>query len=165
MKKISHEDRKLLQMAAIAADYNVRWVKGPTSLNYTGFKRLTGEKTQSGFDVEVTWNPLHVLGDALALAIDLRMTVQVKGVNGIIDMCSATCAGITNVQRWDDDVNAAVCRAIVVAAAECNDAACRGELCPNCHSRDIKHVGNVPDGMNLNNAYDCQDCQHSWEGY
>jgi hypothetical protein len=49
---------------------------------------------------------------------------------------------------------------------EQRDAVCKGELCPQCLSPDqIKCVGAVPDGINMNIAYDCLGCGAEWEGY
>lgn len=45
------------------------------------------------------------------------------------------------------------------------DKACRGELCPKCKGINIKCVGNNPDLMSMNYAYDCEDCGEQWEGY
>ena len=45
------------------------------------------------------------------------------------------------------------------------DAVCRGVFCPKCGSHNVKCVGCNPDGMNVNNAFDCQDCPTKWEGY
>ncbi len=50
-------------------------------------------------------------------------------------------------------------------AEEQRDAVCKGEICPHCLQTNVKHVGNNPDGMNLNAAYDCLDCGEQWEGY
>lgn len=48
-----------------------------------------------------------------------------------------------------------------------NVAACKGEECPKCGSKDVKYVGCNPDGRNVNAAYDCQnpECLYQWEGY
>ena len=45
------------------------------------------------------------------------------------------------------------------------DAVCKGELCPQCLGKNVKYVGCVPDGLNMNAAYDCLDCGSKWEGY
>lgn len=45
------------------------------------------------------------------------------------------------------------------------DLASQGKLCPACGSSDVKCVGSVPDGINMNYAYDCQACKEQWEGY
>jgi len=46
------------------------------------------------------------------------------------------------------------------------EAACKGEVCPQCLGEDsIENVGAVPDGINMNYAYDCTECGAKWEGY
>jgi hypothetical protein len=50
-------------------------------------------------------------------------------------------------------------------SSEERDKVCNGEFCPSCKSTKIKCVGAVPDGINLNAAYDCQGCGLQWEGY
>jgi len=42
---------------------------------------------------------------------------------------------------------------------------CEGELCPHCLGNNIETKGGVPDGINLNMAYQCKDCKAEWEGY
>jgi transposase-like protein len=44
-------------------------------------------------------------------------------------------------------------------------AVCKGELCPRCASKNVDCIGAVPDGINLNAAYHCQNCDETWEGY
>jgi hypothetical protein len=66
-------DRELLEFAAKAAGYHVRWVDAPTSFNYEGFLIKTGKKLPNGLDAEIMWNPLTKSGDALELAVELRM--------------------------------------------------------------------------------------------
>ena len=44
-------------------------------------------------------------------------------------------------------------------------AVCNGELCPACLSDNVMHVGDNPDGMHTNSAYDCMNCGEQWEGY
>lgn len=48
---------------------------------------------------------------------------------------------------------------------EQRDAVCKGLMCPSCLGPNVKSVGSVPDGFNLNQAFDCQDCGEQWEGY
>ncbi len=51
--------------------------------------------------------------------------------------------------------------------AEQRDKVCQGLLCPHCKGDNIKNVGCNPDGINRNEAYDCQnpECGAEWEGY
>lgn len=44
-------------------------------------------------------------------------------------------------------------------------AVCQGQLCPACLGTNIKCVGAAPDMINMNMAFDCQDCGEQWEGY
>jgi len=100
-------DRELLEMAAKAAGYEVRWevyeqcyVHGPMWLFRGGHKE--------------TWEPLDDDGDALRLAVKLKMTVDVTD--------EASGAGAIGF-KWCSEINkdeplSAARRAIVRAAAE-----------------------------------------------
>jgi hypothetical protein len=66
-------DRELLEAAAKAAGYRMRWVDAPTSFNYEGFLIKTGKKLPNGLDAEIRWNPLTNSGDALELAVKLNL--------------------------------------------------------------------------------------------
>ena len=45
------------------------------------------------------------------------------------------------------------------------EKACKGKICPQCLSTNVKCVGHAFDGINMNAAYDCQSCDAKWEGY
>lgn len=45
------------------------------------------------------------------------------------------------------------------------DSVCKGELCPKCLSTKVQATGAVPDGINMNMAFRCEDCDSFWEGY
>ena len=107
-------DRELLEAAARAAGYSVRWVDAPTSFNYEGFRIKTGKKVPAGFDEELRWNPLTDDGDALRLAVKLRLVVHQVLPSG------ATASGDEGYVSYHDhngDPYAATRRSIVRAAA------------------------------------------------
>ena len=102
-------DRELLELAAKAyADANV---------NFDGlsFVRFIGRNEDLGCNVMVTWNPLLDDGDALRLAVKLRMQLSI-GDGGMVTAYAADA-----VQGYAEDVteDVAYCtrRAIVRAAA------------------------------------------------
>lgn len=39
-----------------------------------------------------------------------------------------------------------------------------GKMCPRCLGCNVKCVGCTPDGLHLNQAFDCFDCKEQWEG-
>ena len=43
-------------------------------------------------------------------------------------------------------------------------AVVRGERCLNCGSTETEHVGSVPDGIAMNDQFDCKECGAGWEG-
>jgi hypothetical protein len=110
-------DRELLEAAAKAAGYRVRWVDAPTSFNYEGFLIKTGKKLPNGFDAEIRWNPLTNSGDAFELAVKLRLTI-----NCSYDEVALCGQEFTQkevfLERNGEDPLAATRRAIVRAAAE-----------------------------------------------
>jgi hypothetical protein len=99
-------DRELLELAAKAAGIEIGWIdpvwNDPGAVPYI---HLPGGKL---------WNPLTDDGDALRLAVKLKMTMDVtdkaSGAGAIgLKWCSEPCK---------DDTYAATRRAIVRAAAE-----------------------------------------------
>lgn len=98
-------DRELMEMAAKAyADPNI-------SQDSENFIRLIGRDENFGCDVMVQWNPLTNDGDALRLAVKLRMAVSVcQEYTAILD-CKTR-------EDHESDPYAATRRAIVRAAAE-----------------------------------------------
>lgn len=101
------EDRELLELAAKAAGLNGyihEWINGPEFI-------VPGENP-------VTWNPLTDDGDALRLAVKLRLHIEWRadgrsavspddGYSGIYEMASSRENALENLRR-----------AIVRAAAE-----------------------------------------------
>jgi hypothetical protein len=110
-------DRELLEAAAKAAGYRVRWVDAPTSFNYEGFRIKTGKKLPNGLDAEIRWNPLTDDGDALRLVVKLGFLVDVWLHQQV---CIASNQGEDMVEareEFGNDPCAATRRAIVRAAA------------------------------------------------
>ena len=94
-----NEDRELLELAALAAGKSGFWVDA-------------GLNTRSNAWPEI-WNPLADDGDALRLAVALKMEVLV-----IDKWCFASGDFGPNSEPFGDDPFAATRRAIVRAAAE-----------------------------------------------
>jgi hypothetical protein len=98
-------DRELLELAAKAAGINAKWY------DVTGCLMRTA--AGSGL---TRWEPLSNDGDALRLAVKLRLTIDIER-----DRCCVTVgdhSGRFGVQPWyDDGPEAATRRAIVRAAA------------------------------------------------
>jgi len=89
-------DRELLELAAKAIGLKLKY-------NYLG-----------GRDANQPWDPLEDDGDALRLAVKLRMHVSIfADAIGI-----GTPGGGYTETKWVDDANAATRRAITRAAAE-----------------------------------------------
>lgn len=121
-------DRELLELAAKAAGYKVKWVT----------KQDVGMLDQELVDLEPhsqhfrfvswphhEWNPLTDDGDALRLAVTLGMVVQPfcydeysnrYSLVVIYDDCGMEI--LPEIRCYDKDVNVATRRAIVRAAAE-----------------------------------------------
>lgn len=103
-------DRELLELAAKAAGYRfVRWDEG----------RLVAdiESRYPGFTEE--WNPLTDDADALRLAVDLWMNVEIDGgTHGITSVTKLGGNLIFVEHEACADKYAATRRAIVMAAAE-----------------------------------------------
>lgn len=112
-------DRELLEMAARAAGYVVRWYEDSLAYGPTfGIEVEPGNPC--GFE---HWNPLADDGDALRLAVTLKMTVDVSlwsnevQVRAYKDNC-----GMHHVNEEGQDHLAVTRRAIVRAAAEIGKA-------------------------------------------
>jgi hypothetical protein len=97
-------DRELLELAAKAAGLRIE------SEPFADGERLRASMDGHWWPV---WNPLTDDGDALRLAVALRMYVYQSGVYS----CVSCCAG-GFVEDHSTDPNAATRRAIVRAAAE-----------------------------------------------
>ena len=99
-------DRELLELAAKAAEICIAW-------DFDGPELATKDGRSTSF----TWNPLTDDGDALRLAVKLRMNLNREETWGLT---SAWCEGLDSGFGFDhnDDPYAATRRAIVRAAAE-----------------------------------------------
>ncbi len=96
-------DRELLEMAAKAA--------GITGITRDGGIELSKDHAKPPYDWRM-WNPLSDDGDALRLAVALRMDIRIYGTD-----VRVFCCGVT-VLEGPPDFCAATRRAIVRAAAE-----------------------------------------------
>jgi hypothetical protein len=100
------QDRELLELAAKAAGYQVEWVKN-SGCYYRCEEEIGREQ----------WDPLEDDGDALRLAVKLRITPRVH-LQGYSVAVTAQCIVDSYTEICGDDEMAATRRAIVRAAAE-----------------------------------------------
>lgn len=112
-------DRELLELAAKAAGIEIEWFPARVwdAVMEGYFDALDGSGAFAVGDVE--WNPLEHDGDALRLAVKLRISVN-QWSNGV-----STTHGPTNrefPEDWGGDPFSATRRAIVRAAAEIGKA-------------------------------------------
>lgn len=109
-------DKKLLMMAAKAADIDLteyNWFDTPF---YTGFERRN--LCEGGFDLPVsTWNPLTEDGDALRLAVNLKMTISHLSLSVLAQAYYDNMPSEIYSVPVDNNRHAATRRAIVRAAA------------------------------------------------
>lgn len=106
-------DRELLEFAAKAAGY----VIDEHARNGSAWAWVYpfGAKPDGDGDYPIfKWNPLHDDGDALRLAVKLRVLVDVNHAAGALVMWHLRSL----VEPWGDDPYTATRRAIVRAAAE-----------------------------------------------
>ena len=94
------DDRELLELAAKAAGIAVRWKEDGRS-----FQVVRG--------LPFTWNPLEDDGDALRLAVKLRI-----GILQCQEGVDAVMPGGRRIEGWGGNREEATRRAIVRAAAE-----------------------------------------------
>lgn len=114
-------DRELLELAAKAAGYSVKWCKAR--------KRMELWHDNGGAGVFLgEWKPLTDDGDALRLAVTLRLFLDITypdiRVGWIDDYESGLCQSISH--QFDGDLSAAVRYSIVRAAAEIGKAKSQG---------------------------------------
>lgn len=109
-------DRELLELAAkaywgteIDDVCSVRWLEEEQAVGYTH----ADNQDHNGCDVELVWNPTTDDGDALRLAVKLRLHVSVFADAIGIGMPSRGY----EESKWVGDPYAATRRAIVLAAA------------------------------------------------
>ena len=102
-------DRELLELAAKAAGIDVEWCRGSGAYYY--------DDTATGRE---EWSPLHDDGQALRLAVALRINIWLEKTLTIVEVCSDSDApNIIKKEYCDAETQmAATRRAIVRAAAE-----------------------------------------------
>ncbi|HEJ9709536.1 TPA: hypothetical protein SMN51_006422 [Pseudomonas aeruginosa] len=109
-------DRELLELAARAAGYVVRWHDD----TLTHGPAFTIEDPENPYVFKI-WNPLTDDGDALRLAVKLRTSIFLAFNN-------TACESVGGGYWFDDGIDAAAARrAIVRAAAEIGKSMGGGE--------------------------------------
>lgn len=104
-------DKELLEMAAKAAGYNIEWRLASTDLS-------DGAETWFWFkDGLLPWTPLMSNGEALRLAVDLRINVELTA-RTVLARQDGTADEDAILDLLGDDPHAATRRAIVRAAAD-----------------------------------------------
>lgn len=99
-------DRELLELAAKAAGMTIRWQQGEAYDEY-----------------REAWNPLDDDGDALRLAVKLKMRIGIDAIPvGYVVVISDDKFRPDTHERIENDAEAATRRAIVRAAAELGKA-------------------------------------------
>ena len=113
-------DRKLLEDAAKAAGYELVWGDkyklGDDEIDCTDIPYIRSGQPDEG---DVHWNPLSDDGDALRLAVKLRMSVKNTEIRASV---IAERAWVVTTEPHGTDPHAATRRAIVRAAAEIGKA-------------------------------------------
>lgn len=105
------DDRTLLELAAKAAGYKVRWHEPWGCFVHTAVINITNPPTLAG--QRHIWVPLDDGGDALRLAVDLNIAFRNMG-----HIMTAVGSGGQFNEYADGDAYAATRRAITRAAAE-----------------------------------------------
>jgi len=98
-------DRELLELAAKAIGLTLKY-------NYLGSR-----------DARQPWNPLEDDGDALRLAVKLRMSIEISEYEESTYAYAGDVPRVYAMEMWRLDREAATRRAIVRAAAEIGRAA------------------------------------------
>ena len=101
-------DRELLELAAKAAGMPHQWCDA--------WNAMAKPRPDGGFFFDKVWNPLRDDGDALRLAVKLRLDVDCAGGEVVVAYEQITNAHAA--ERVGDDPLSATRRAIVRAAAE-----------------------------------------------
>lgn len=113
-------DREMLELAAKAAGYGVEWREWVTS-RIAEFGTIKYTK-QSGFWLDgKQWNPLTDDGDALRLAVKLKLAIRPLEKCVFVESDPETLLGqsqFSELEMYGSDPNAATRRAIVRATAE-----------------------------------------------
>ncbi|HHF0887560.1 TPA: hypothetical protein ACPILO_005496 [Pseudomonas aeruginosa] len=114
------KDRELLELAARAAGYEVRWHENWKCFVHVGANNITYPPSPAG--QRHVWVPLDDDGDALRLAVQVRMDLEQSVPQ---DQTRWVCASVSEsgiegiTEGFDDESQrfAATRRAIVLAAA------------------------------------------------
>lgn len=118
---MSVSDRDLLELAAKAAGYDVRWNDNWKCFVHNGSHNIDSPPTPAG--ERHVWVPLHDDGDALRLAVKLRMEIERSEFSH-----RTVYAGVVGCVKWreetdgENDIYMVTRRAIVRAAAEIGKA-------------------------------------------
>lgn len=112
-------DRELLELAAKAAKIDFAWKKSPT---FFGMKVFTDNDYPFDVKRECAWRPLDRNGDALRLAVQLRIDVvfstEIHPMHAHHQVTAWYGDNADRVDEFMHDPMAATRRAIVRAAAE-----------------------------------------------
>lgn len=109
-------DRELLEMAAKAAGLRLTWDYravscGDNQYYREAYPKLIGRMAE--------WNPLLLDGDAFRLMCRLRLAVDVDDSSGMVSaVIEDGIVSCTEPAKNHDDIDSAIRRAIVRAAAE-----------------------------------------------
>lgn len=106
-------DRELLEKAAKAAGIKLGWQDG---MPYVGLGSYTPHR----------WNPLTNDGDAMRLAIDFDMSVEISEYEGSTYAYAGKAPRVHAMENWGDEKAAATRRAIVRAAAAIGEGKSHG---------------------------------------
>lgn len=110
-------DRELLELAAKAAGYGVQWDADESC--------FWGYYPDEIRDVDCPWNPLTDDGDALRLAVKLKLAIRPLEKCVFVESDPETLLGqsqFSELEMYGSDPNAATRRAIVRATAEIGKA-------------------------------------------
>ncbi|MFO6103420.1 hypothetical protein AB4J85_17060 [Pseudomonas aeruginosa] len=121
-------DRELLELAARAAGIKARWFRVNQWRQVGGHKMQTGQEDVFGTHHSKPWNPLTDDGDALRLAVKLRLDITFY--NGFQEVAAETSNGDgmnPSQEVFTEDPYAATRRAITRAAAEIGKSMGGGE--------------------------------------
>ncbi|ENQ7723547.1 TPA: hypothetical protein ACQRG4_002755 [Pseudomonas aeruginosa] len=121
-------DRTLLELAARAAGIKARWFRVNQWRQVGGHKMQTGQEDVFGTHHSKPWNPLTDDGDALRLAVKLRLDITFY--NGFQEVAAepSNGDGLNPCQEvFTENPYAATRRAITRAAAEIGKSMGGGE--------------------------------------
>ncbi|HEJ1456490.1 TPA: hypothetical protein SLU67_002757 [Pseudomonas aeruginosa] len=121
-------DRELLELAARAAGIKARWFRVNQWRQVGGHKMQTGQEDVFGTHHSKPWNPLTDDGDALRLAVKLRLDITFY--NGFQEVAAEPSNGDgmnPSQEVFTEDPYAATRRAITRAAAEIGKSMGGGE--------------------------------------